>query len=55
MTAATEIPVPRLKTRYRDEIVPQLTEAHGYANPMQVPTLVKLVSIRAAGRAGRRW
>ena len=53
MTAATEIPVPRLKTRYRDEIVPQLTEAHGYANPMQVPKLVKIVVNMGVGQAAK--
>ena len=53
MTAATEIPVPRLKTRYRDEIVPQLTEAQSYANPMQVPKLVKIVVNMGVGQAAK--
>ena len=53
MTTATEIPVPRLKTRYRDEIVPQLTEAQSYANPMQVPKLVKIVVNMGVGQAAK--
>ena len=53
MTAATEIPVPRLKTRYRDEIVPQLTQTNGYANPMQVPKLVKIVVNMGVGQAAK--
>jgi len=53
VTAATEIPVPRLKTRYRDEIVPQLTQANGYANPMQVPKLVKIVVNMGVGQAAK--
>ena len=28
---------PRLKTRYREEILPALQEQFGYANVMQVP------------------
>jgi len=53
VTVATEIPVPRLKTRYRDEIVPQLTDAHSYANPMQVPKLVKIVVNMGVGQAAK--
>ena len=53
MTATTEIPVPRLKTRYRDEIVPALTKSHGYANPMQVPGLVKIVVNMGVGQAAK--
>ena len=53
MTVATEIPVPRLKTRYRDEIVPQLIDAHSYANPMQVPKLVKIVVNMGVGQAAK--
>src|SRR5919112_2242416 len=42
-TATTETPTPpRLKQRYRDEIIAQLREQFGYANAMQVPTLVKI-------------
>ncbi len=34
--------LPALKQRYRDEIVPVLTREFNYANPMQVPTIVKI-------------
>jgi large subunit ribosomal protein L5 len=53
VTATTEIPVPRLKTRYRNDIVPELTESHGYANPMQVPALVKIVVNMGVGQAAK--
>jgi large subunit ribosomal protein L5 len=53
VTATTEVPVPRLKTRYRDEIVQQLTQAHGYDNPMQVPRLVKIVVNMGVGQAAK--
>jgi large subunit ribosomal protein L5 len=35
--------VPRLKVRYRREIVPQLQRELGLGNPMQVPRLEKVV------------
>ncbi len=35
-------PIPALKQRYRDEVVPTLTREFGYTNPMQVPTLSKV-------------
>jgi large subunit ribosomal protein L5 len=34
--------LPELKQRYRDQVVPELTRAFGYTNPMQVPTLEKI-------------
>ena len=34
---------PRLKQKYQTEITKTLTEANGYANPHQVPGLVKIV------------
>ena len=39
---AEETYVPRLKVRYRDEIVPQLREELGMANVMQVPRFEKV-------------
>ena len=51
VTAARE--VPRLKTRYRGEIVAQLREQFGYANVMQVPTLVKIKVNMGVGEAAR--
>jgi large subunit ribosomal protein L5 len=53
MTSATEVPVPRLKTRYRDEIVPSLRNEFNYANPMQVPGVVKIVVNMGVGQAAR--
>ena len=42
MTTATAT-APRLKTRYREQIVASLQEQFSYGNPMQVPGLVKVV------------
>ncbi|HSY16012.1 MAG TPA: 50S ribosomal protein L5 [Jatrophihabitantaceae bacterium] len=53
MTTAVEIPAPRLKARYRAEIVPALNEQFGYSNPMQVPGLVKVVVNMGVGAAAR--
>jgi len=44
---------PRLQTRYREEIVPALTEQFGYANPMQVPGLTKITVNMGVGEAAR--
>jgi large subunit ribosomal protein L5 len=52
MTAATEA-APRLKTRYRAEIVPALQEQFSYGNPMQIPGLVKIVVNMGVGEAAR--
>jgi large subunit ribosomal protein L5 len=53
MTAATTYPTPRLKTRYRDEVAPALQSQFGYANPMQVPGLTKIVVNMGVGMAAR--
>jgi large subunit ribosomal protein L5 len=55
MSTATEQTrvVPRLRQRYRDEIVGQLREQFSYANPMQVPGLVKIVVNMGVGDAAR--
>src|SRR5262245_675335 len=45
--------VPRLKERYRNEVVGQLRQQHNYANPMQVPRLVKIVVNMGVGEAAR--
>ena len=49
----TEKIVPRLKTRYRDEIIPALNEEFSYANRMQVPGVVKVVVNMGVGDAAR--
>ncbi|WP_307866547.1 50S ribosomal protein L5 [Leucobacter chromiisoli] len=44
---------PRLKQKYRSEIVPALTEEFGFENVMQVPGLVKVVVNTGVGEAAR--
>ena len=44
---------PRLKQKYRSEIVAALTEEFGYTNPHQVPGLVKVVVNTGVGEAAR--
>ncbi len=54
MTSTVEAPaVPRLKQRYREEIVPELREEFGYANIMQVPGVTKIVVNMGVGDAAR--
>nr|WP_211481156.1 MULTISPECIES: 50S ribosomal protein L5 [Actinopolyspora] len=45
--------VPRLKARYRDEIIPALKQEFEYSNPMLVPGLVKVVVNMGVGDAAR--
>jgi len=52
MTTAEKI-VPRLKTRYREEIAPGLQEQFSYGNAMQVPRVVKVVVNMGVGDAAR--
>ncbi|HET7900320.1 MAG TPA: 50S ribosomal protein L5 [Candidatus Nanopelagicales bacterium] len=52
-TSAPEKVQPRLKTRYREEIVPALREEFGFANVMQVPGLTKIVVNMGVGEAAR--
>jgi len=47
------VPAPRLKLRYRQEIVPALQAEYSYANPMQVPGVVKVVVNMGVGQAAR--
>jgi large subunit ribosomal protein L5 len=51
-TQQTAVP-PRLKTRYREQIVPALHTEFGYTNPMQVPGVVKVVVNMGVGDAAR--
>ena len=44
---------PRLKQRYRDEIISGLREEFGYGNVMQVPGLTKVVVNMGVGEAAR--
>jgi large subunit ribosomal protein L5 len=50
MTTAT---TPRLKARYREEIVPELKKEFSYGNIMQVPGLSKIVVNMGVGEAAR--
>jgi large subunit ribosomal protein L5 len=45
--------MPRLKARYRSEIVAQLREDFGFANIMQVPGLTKIVVNMGVGDAAK--
>ncbi len=45
--------VPRLKERYRTDVVPALQAQFGYSNVMQVPTLSKIVVNMGVGEAAR--
>ncbi|CAL9455229.1 50S ribosomal protein L5 [Nocardiopsis dassonvillei] len=56
MTVTNDItapPMPRLKEKYRNEIVPALKDEHGIANIMQVPGLTKIVVNMGVGEAAR--
>src|ERR1700710_2109625 len=52
-TAAPTRTAPRLKTRYREEIVPALQEQFHIANIMTVPGLTKVVVNMGVGEAAR--
>jgi len=43
--------VPRLKVRYREEVLPRLRQELGYGNPMEVPRLQKVVINMGVGDA----
>ena len=44
---------PRLKTKYREEIVPALQKEFGYKNIMQVPRLIKISVNKGVGEASQ--
>lgn len=52
-TATEQSASPRLKTRYREEILPQLRDSFSIANVMQVPGVVKVVVNMGVGDAAR--
>jgi large subunit ribosomal protein L5 len=52
-TATTETAMPRLKARYRQEILPALQSEFNIANVMQVPGLTKIVVNMGVGEAAR--
>jgi large subunit ribosomal protein L5 len=53
MSTATTNAQPRLKARYREEIVPALKSEFEFANIMQVPGLTKIVVNMGVGEAAR--
>ncbi len=52
-TATAEKITPRLKTKYREEILPALKDEFEIANIMQVPGLTKIVVNMGVGEAAR--
>ena len=50
---ATTTTMPRLKQRYREEIVPALQEEFSFSNVMQIPGLTKIVVNMGVGEAAR--
>ena len=44
-------PVPRLKLKFREEIIPQMIREFSYSNPMEVPRLQKIVLNIGLGEA----
>ncbi len=54
MSTATEArTMPRLKQRYREEIIAQLRDEFAYGNVMQVPTVTKVIVNMGVGEAAR--
>jgi large subunit ribosomal protein L5 len=47
----TPTPPPRLRVRYREELIPALQQELGFANPMEVPRLEKVVVNMGVGEA----
>ncbi|MDA2988387.1 MAG: 50S ribosomal protein L5 [Actinomycetota bacterium] len=45
--------MPRLKSRYREEILPELRQEFSFDNVMQVPTVTKVVVNMGVGEAAR--
>ncbi len=42
---------PRLRTKYREEVIPALQEKFNYSNPMQLPKLLKICVNQGIGAA----
>jgi large subunit ribosomal protein L5 len=53
MSATTENTMPRLKVRYRAEIVPALRDEFELTNIMMVPTVTKVIVNMGVGEAAR--
>jgi large subunit ribosomal protein L5 len=52
-TTTQEVPQPRLKLRYREEIAKAMREEFSYANVMQIPGLTKIKVNMGVGDAAR--
>jgi large subunit ribosomal protein L5 len=52
-TETAPLGMPRMKVRYREEVLPALREEFKYANVMQVPGLTKIVVNMGVGEAAR--
>ncbi|MFJ2030408.1 50S ribosomal protein L5 [Streptosporangium sp. NPDC087985] len=52
-SAQTGRPLPRLKQRYREEIIAKLNEEFGFENIMLVPTITKIKVNMGVGEAAR--
>ena len=50
---SSDIEIPRLKRKYREQIIPALQEEFKYANVMQIPGLTKIVVNMGVGEAAR--
>jgi large subunit ribosomal protein L5 len=48
---AAELTAPRMREKYRSEVVPALMKEFGYKNVMQVPSITKIVINAGLGRA----
>ena len=53
MSTAATVAMPRLKERYRNDIIKAMTDEFGYTNPHQVPTVVKVVVNTGVGEAAK--
>ncbi|MEY4397485.1 MAG: hypothetical protein RLZ53_61 [Actinomycetota bacterium] len=53
MATATKKALPRLKAKYRAEIIAALTQEFGFSNPHQVPNLTKIVVNMGVGDAAK--
>ena len=49
----SDVPTPRLRERYRHDLLPRLQQDLGIANPMRVPRLEKIVVNMGVGEAVR--
>ena len=50
---SSDVEIPRLKKKYREQIIPALQEEVKYANVMQIPGLTKIVVNMGVGEAAR--